>query len=175
MKNIKTKTLSIKAINHLIIDLKYKSEYDIDVLLDSPYIIIENNEIKPCHSNKLYINFSGIEYTEHRILSMLPEKSKKISSLEKLVIKLVNSLNNKHKKISGYVVAFNYENVVFDSTAINVYPVTNTACGGISYGCMKVIISFCEENGLDPYFTWRNHHNEQELYGTINPCVTIRK
>ena len=171
---MKTKSLSIKAIEHLLLDLGYKSDHQIDVLMDAPYLILKEGRIEPIYSNSKYVGCSEKSVNEHRVLSLRPSIGKiKLSKFDEKVIKLVTSLNsNKNMGLSGYNVAFNYD--LSDGTGIKrtkIYPVTDTAGGGISVETIKFIIEYSDKNQLDAYFTYCNIHEENKRYGTYTPCV----
>ena len=176
--DFKTKELSRKAIEHLLI-IGCKTDCEIEKLKDAPYLLINKGIIKTCFSVKEYRDFGYSEKQENKILKLqkeLPLKQKKeLTHKEKAAYKLVKLLNNtKNSKITGYDVSWTLQPQERDVTKLEILPITNTACGSISMEHLEVILNFAKEhNYVYPSIGYTDWNNEKKRYGTYTPCVTL--
>jgi hypothetical protein len=179
---MKAKELSKKAIMHLVQDLGYESDYAIDEIYNSPYLIINeiSNRLFAVNTRSAFYNSSEKEVCEQQIMKMqkpIPPKQK-MSPREKYAIKLCKKLNSPSYrdfymlgKHEGKII-FNYQSIKnADGVVIltRVYPVTQGGHSSIYYNSMKVIMDFCEKENIKPQFTNFKIHDDTDSCQT--PCV----
>jgi len=179
MKAFKAREVRKPVIEHLY-TIGYKSETNLDTLIDSPYIISFNGILHPTLSVSAYKDSHYDELNEVKLLKLQPElEVKKEDKVYKLATRLVKHLNtDKIKNSGGYDQIFTVQKAQNEmiTNKWEVLPISPNACGSIGSEKMRIIMDWLDKN----YPAWNNYsfgytdYNEsKKRYGTSRPCIKL--
>jgi len=175
---MKTNTLNRKAIEHLQI-IGYKLTDSVEKIIDSPFLLFTENEIKTCYSAKEFNNYAGKLKTQEQLLKLRPKNEVKefsnLSKREQEFYKLLNLLNNaKNNKIAGYDVSWTIQKKRYADYRWEILPISPFACGSISMEHLGIVLNFAKEHQWHNIsISYTNWSQEKERYGTYTPCIII--
>jgi hypothetical protein len=178
MKNFKAKEVRESVLEHLI-HIGYKSEYELDFLADSPYIIALEDKLLPQSSVSLYKDTECDELNEVQLLKLQPQLEVEKEDIVFLVAnKLVKYLNsNKIVSSNGYDQIFTVQRPWNEMLVRKweVLPISPNACGSISSKKMRIIMDWLEKNAshVNYNFSYTDYDDCKKKYGTSRPCLCL--
>jgi len=175
-ESIKTKELGRSHVEHLL-NIGYILSNTMEELIDSPYILIEENTLRICSSIKEFNEFKGNQKTKEQILKLrYSEEKDKIKTLGKKeqklheLLRLLNSAKN--SKITGYDVSWSIQEKKYERGRYEIFPISPNACGSISMEHLEIILNFNKKNpDLSPTLSYTDYNREKERFGTYKPCI----
>jgi hypothetical protein len=179
MKAFKAREVRRPVIEHLYI-VGYKSETNLDTLVDSPYIISREGILHPISSVSTYKDVHYDELDEVKLLKLQPEiEIKREDKAYQLASKLVKYLNtNKVKRSDNYDQIFTVQKAQNEmiTNKWEVLPISPNACGSITSEKMRIIMDWMGKNcpAWNGYsFSYSDYNESKKRYGTSRPCIKI--
>ena len=179
MKAFKAREVRKPVIEHLY-TIGYKSETNLDTLVDSPYIISFDGILHPTQSVSAFKDSHYDELDEVKLLKLQPElEVKKEDKVYQLATRLVKHLNSgKIKSSEGYDQIFTVQkpaNAML-TREWEVLPISPNACGSIPGGKMKIIMNWMDKNlpaHMGFSFGYTDYNESKKRYGTSRPCINL--
>ena len=179
MKEFKAREVRRPVIEHLY-TIGYKSEVNVDTLIDSAYIISFNGILHPTSSVSAFKDSHYDELDEIKLLKLQPElEIKKEDKAYQLAARLVKHLNtNKIKNSDNYDQIFTVQAPQNEmiTNKWEVLPISPNACGSISSGKMRIIMVWMDKNcpgWINYHFGYTDYNENKKRYGTSRPCLKL--